>query len=45
MNIYIVYEINLRLFSADKDFDLGHSIFGAIELTTYADPDKYLYSR
>ena len=45
VNIYIVYEINLRLFSADKDFDLAHSIFGAIELTTYADPDKYLYSR
>ena len=44
MNIYIAFEINLRLFSVDKDFDLGHSIFGAIKLTKNVDPDKYLYS-
>ena len=45
VNIYIVYEINLRLLSVDKDFALGNSIVGAVALLTNADPDKYLYSR
>ena len=45
VNIYIVYEINLRLLSVDKDFALGNSIVGAVALPTNADPDKYLYSR
>ena len=45
VNIYIAYEINLRLFGVDKDFALGNYLFGAVKLTTNADPDKYLYSR
>ena len=45
VNIYIVYGINLRLFSVDKDFALGNSLFGAVKLTTNPDPDKYFYSR
>ena len=45
VNIYIVYEINLRLLSVGKDFALGNSIVGAVALLTNADPDKYLYSR
>ena len=44
-NAYVVYEINLRLFSVDKDFALGNSLFGAVKLTTNHDPDKYLHSR
>ena len=45
MNIYIVYEINSRLLSVDKDFALGNSIVGAVTLLTNPDPDRYLYSR
>ena len=45
VNIYIVYEINSRLLSVDKDFALGNSIVGAVTLLTNPDPDKYLYSR
>ena len=44
-NAYVVYEINLRLFSVDKDFALGNSLFSAVKLTANHDPDKYLHSR
>ena len=45
-NIYIVYEIIVYkiLFTVDRDFMLGNSLFGAVKLTTNADSDKYKYS-
>ena len=43
VNIYIFYDINLRPYNSRKDFVLGNSVFGAVELTTNDDPDKYKY--
>ena len=40
MYIYIVYEINLRTFTASKEFVLGNSFFGAVKLTKNANFDK-----
>ena len=40
MNIYIVYEINLRTFTASKEFALDNSFFGAVKLTKNANFDK-----
>ena len=39
MNIYVVYEINLRSCTVGQD-----TMFLAIKLTANADPDKYKYS-
>ena len=43
VNIYIFYEINMRPYNSRKDFVLGNSVFGAVELTTNDNPDKYKY--
>ena len=40
MNIYIVYEINLRAFTASKEFALDNSFFAAVKLTKNANFDK-----
>ena len=40
VNIYIVFDINLWPSNIGKDF----SLFGAVKLTTNADPDEYEYS-
>ena len=39
-NMYIAYEINLWLFTVDKEFALGDSILGAVELTKNAELTK-----
>ena len=45
VNIYIAYEINLWTFTADKDFALGNSLFGAVKLTKITTNfDKYEFS-
>ena len=44
VNIYIVYKINLWTYSPATKFTLGNSLFGAVKLTKYADPNKYRYS-
>ena len=44
MNIYIVYEINLGLYTEGNDFTLRIFLFGALTLTENVDPDKYSYS-
>lgn len=44
MNIYIVCEINLWPFTLGQDFTLLNSLFGAVKLTTNADPGKYKHS-
>ena len=44
VNIYIVYEINLWQFNIGKNFALRNSLFGAVKLTKYSDPDNYKYS-
>ena len=31
-------------FTVGQNFTLGNSLFGAVKLSTYADPDKYKYS-
>ena len=43
VNIYIVYQRNLRLFTVGEDFVLENSLFGAVKLTTNAGLDKYKY--
>ena len=44
MNIYFVYEINLRPFIFGNEFVPGNSFFGAVKLTINAtDFDKYKY--
>ena len=45
VNIYIVYEINLRSYLQGADFTWGNFLFGAVKLTKNADPDKYSYSK
>ena len=40
---FIVCETNLRPFTVGQKFMLGNSLFGAVKLTTNADPDKYKY--
>ena len=44
MNIYIFYETNLWQFNVGKNFALRSSLFGAVKLIKYADPDNYKYS-
>ena len=44
VNIYIVFVINLWPLNVGKDFLLANSLFGAINLTTNPDPDKYKHS-
>ena len=44
VNIYIAYEKNLWPFTVGQDFTLQNSLFGAVQLTTNADPNKYKYS-
>ena len=43
-NIYIVYEINLWLFTLGRNFALGNCLFRAFEMTANADLDKCKYS-
>ena len=31
-------------FTVGQDFTLGNSLFVAVKLTAYVDPDKYIYS-
>ena len=44
LNIYIVYEINLRPFDIGKDSAFGNSLFGVVKLTKNSDPNIYKYS-
>ena len=44
VNIYIVFVINLWPLNVGKDFLLANSLFGAVNLTTNPDPDKYKHS-
>ena len=44
MNIYIVYKMNLWLFTVGNNFALENSVFVAVKLTANADSDKYKYS-
>ena len=41
VNVYIVYKINSWPYNRGA---LRNSLFGAVKLTKYADPDKYSYS-
>ena len=41
VNIYSVSEIKLWLFTVGKDSMLWNWLFGAVNLTTNADPEKY----
>ena len=41
VNIYIVYDVNLWLFTVGQDFTLRNYLFRAVKLTKNADPDKY----
>ena len=43
MNIYIIYEKNVWPFTAGQYFTLESSLFGAVRLTTYFNPDKCKY--
>ena len=43
VNICIAYELNLWTYSPATKLTLGNSLFGAVKLTTNADPDKYRY--
>ena len=38
-NIYIVYEVNLWPLNVSENFALRNSLFGAVKLIKYADPD------
>ena len=40
MNIYIVYEIHLWVFSVSEDFKLENSLFGAVKLNANAYSNK-----
>ena len=44
VNICIVYEINLWLYTQVDGFILGNSLFGDVKLTKNVDSDKYSYS-
>ena len=44
VNIYIVDEINLCIFTEATNFTLGNSLFGAVRLTINTDLNKYRYS-
>ena len=39
LNIYIVYEVNLWPLNVSENFALRNSLFGAVKLIKYADPD------
>ena len=41
VNIYIAFDINLWSSNVGKDFSSRNSLFGAVKLTTNADPDAY----
>ena len=41
VNIYIVYEINMYLYSQGADFTTGNFLFGVVKLTKNFNPDKY----
>ena len=41
MKVYIVYEINLWLFTRATDFTLRNTLFGNFSLNKNVDPDKY----
>ena len=43
-NVYVVYEINLRVNDLDSKFTLLNSLFDAVKLTKNLDSDKYSYS-
>ena len=44
VNIHLVYQINILLFSVGKDFPLGNSLLSAVELTADPDSNKHKYS-
>ena len=44
VNTYIVYEINLWVYTQGGNFTLGNSLFRAVKLTKNIDFDKYEYS-
>ena len=41
LNFYFVYEINLWLYNAGKDFALRNPLFGAVKITKKDNFDKY----
>ena len=44
INLYISYKVNPWLRNLDTDFTLKSCLFGSLNLTKNADPDKYKYS-
>ena len=44
INIYITYTLNRWLRNLNIDFTLNNCLFGSVELTKNAHPDKYNYS-
>ena len=45
VNLFIVYEINLRSLNLDSKFTLWDSLFDVVQLTKNADRNKYSYYR
>ena len=45
VNLYITYELNKRSENVNAVFTLKDCLFGAVELTKDANPNKYSYSR
>ena len=44
INLYISYALSPWLRNLNTDFTLNNCLFGSLELTNNADPDKYKYS-
>ena len=45
VNLFMVYEINLRSLNLDGKFTLSDSLFDVVQLTRNADRNKYSYYR
>ena len=45
LNLYIVYELNIRPQNVNAEFTLKDCLFGAVKLIKNANPNKYSYSR
>ena len=44
VNLFIVYELDTWSQNLDSDFTLANCLFGEVNMTKNADPDKYKYS-
>ena len=44
VNLFIVYELDAWSWDLNADFTLKDCLFGSVNLTKNADPDKYSYS-